>query len=127
MSLETQMTAEQRTPDELIAENQLICAKLLGWTPDDGGWIKQDGYMYGGCGTPSFTTWADAGLILDSFQQRGVGRTVWQENHPGEPNEMHRFFVSAQWERDGKVICVEGSTGPLAVRAAALAYIRSLP
>lgn len=56
-------------PDELTAENELICEKLLGWKVAEAGWIKQDGFMYGGCGTPSFTTWAEAGLILDRMSQ----------------------------------------------------------
>lgn len=104
---------EQRTPDELIAENKLICAKLLGWTPDDGGWIKSDGYMYGGCGTPSFTTWAEAGLILEALQKLTPMNLRWSHG-------AQYWFIDLDY--DGK----SDASGPLAIRAAAIAYIKAV-
>jgi hypothetical protein len=110
--LERHMT-EQRTPDELI------CEKLLGWKQADGGWIKQDGFMYGGCGTPAFTTWADAGLILEALKVRRPGLTL-----------EFRGYVSGDCEivnPGTELMYGYAKTWPLAIRAAALDYIRSLP
>ena len=67
-----------RTPDELTAENALICEKLLGWirhnypandspaweVPSKAGEFQPTIFV-----TPSFTTWAEAGLILDALQK----------------------------------------------------------
>jgi hypothetical protein len=110
---------EQRTPDELTAENELICEKLLGWTPclrriTDGAreWKTQESKYFL---TPSFTTWADAGLILDAL-----------------PKELEYIVgycdIEKQWYC-GQAVGADtyADTGPLAVRAAALEYIRSLP
>lgn len=73
----------QRTPEALStqAENELICEKLLGWkryVPDayegqDRRW-KRTITLPGITGdvkehTPSFTTWAEAGLILEALQK----------------------------------------------------------
>jgi hypothetical protein len=102
------------SPENLFEANEQICAKLLGWTPSDGGWLKNDGYMYGGCGTPSFTTWAEAGLILDALINLGIGVDVGNSGG-GWYCDIYSGLVPSE------------STGPLAVRAAALQYIRSLP
>ena len=95
------MTQEQRTPDELI------CEKLLGWKQADGGWLKQDGFMYAGCGTPSFTTWADAGLILDKLQSLSTAAAY------RALKMLDGAFYNCRLT-------------PAAIRAAALSYIRSL-
>jgi hypothetical protein len=92
-------------------ENELICEKLLGWKRADGGWIKPDGFMYAGCGTPTFTTWAEAGLILDALRARETTFGVY-------------------WDGDFCTCDILGmgsnaETLPLAVRAAALEYIRA--
>ncbi len=93
-------------------ENELICEKLLGWTAwqepgkalqwkqlfDDGrGWTIND--------TPSFTDWASAGLILD-----------WLMTNIGPELEHVRDEVAFSI-RHRKLT-------PLAVRSAALAYLR---
>ena len=70
----------QRSPDAMStqAENELICEKLLGWKPErrtvaglvhvawwDRGPGRSDTET-----TPSFSTWAEAGLILEALQAR---------------------------------------------------------
>lgn len=106
------MSNEILSPENMLAGNELICAKLLGWKLVYGGWIKSDGYMYSGCGTPTFTTWAGAGLIIEALAMLnafpdlnyGIDR-VWKCSVSND--RYHR-----------------GDTGPLAIRAAALEYIR---
>jgi hypothetical protein len=110
--------SELRTPDELTAENELICEKLLGWkkAPWFGGWAgnwdRPDGGMC--AGTPSFTTWAEAGLILDALNVRYDNAEV-------------RGELSMLWIAKAGEHAAAGDTGPIAIRAAALGYIRSLP
>lgn len=105
---------EQGSPDEMTTQNELICEELLHWKPTQRGWLKNDGYMYGGCGTPSFTTWAEAGLILDALAARGAEPTLEFNDdkwncYGGYPEES--FFYAY------------GEDGPVAIRAAALEYI----
>jgi hypothetical protein len=112
-------------------ENQFICEKLLGWhkvpplSPIPG--IEFVGWRHGSAreivNTPSFTTWADAGLILDALSAKNIrwhltrsvqfGIYIFSLDPIGSPG--------GQWEekRDRKAA--------LAIRSAALAYIRSLP
>lgn len=101
---------DSRTPDELATENALICEKLLGWhrpPPPPAGCYNTIDWSESRT-TPSFTTWADAGLILD-----------WLMGHIG-PN--------LEGIRDGLALNLRGRTlSPEKVRAAALEYIRSLP
>lgn len=121
------MNEEQRTPDELNPKQQaeLICKKLLG--------LQVLHLPYSGTKTcttwcdekykrfdfiDQFETWAEAGLILDALSSRSVDPTLEYSDgkwdcYGGDPFES---FIHAY--RD---------TGPLAIRAAALEYIRSLP
>jgi hypothetical protein len=116
--------SEQGTTKDLSTdqENELICEKLLGWKratsmlvakPD---FIWMDGHVRRK--TPRFTAWADAGLILEALAARKaypvVGRcaTVWTCTAHTKPR------------MDEATGCDE--SGPLAIRAAALEYIRSL-
>jgi hypothetical protein len=115
------MRSEQPTPDELTAENELICEKLLQWRllGRSGSsmtiWSLPNG-RDGRQGTPSFTTWADAGLILDALT---INRVVFDVYHHDED-----FMCSF----GGMPVTISSATtGPLAIRAAALEYIRSLP
>lgn len=109
---------EQRTPEDRVTQNEIICEKLLGWIkrPSDipgisfSGWAVPDGSDES---TPSFETWAEAGLILDAIYGEGGDITFatgvgdwWCEINEG-PQASHK-------------------TGPLAIRAAALEYIRRL-
>ena len=103
---------EQRTKDELTTENELICEELLHWKPTHRGWLKNDGYMYAGCGTPSFTTWAEAGLIFDALQAKYEDVSVTGE-------------VGGWVARAGSQSYF-GDTGPLAIRHAALDYIKAV-
>lgn len=114
----------QRTPDELTAENELICEKLLGWKLGGRGrfgakmWLDSpngdDGDQWHTVPTPSFTTWADAGLIVDSFQQ--------------EMAKIHPVSAIVAGKMLGRladaVYCAR--LNPAVIRAAALEYIRSL-
>lgn len=99
-------------------ENELICEKLLGWGRGDGGWIKLDGFMYGGCGTPSFDDWASAGLILDAWAKAGNEYDLACE-------EMGSYVATFRCPSKGHKLLIEGKTLPLAIRATALAYIRA--
>jgi hypothetical protein len=114
------------TTDE---ENELICLKLLGWRRRDpaecrGKWqIHPDRFYDMPNTTPIFTTWADAGLILDAL--RGKGMVV---HFFSEMNKFHveTFARDSESSRIG-LFDADASTGPLAIRSAALEYIRSLP
>jgi hypothetical protein len=114
---------EQRTPDELTAENELICTKLLGWTRCEGGPIDPcNGWAFPSEpfhveATPSFTTWADAGLILEALDDAGL---AWVLANGPEGDFECRVFNACDYH------CY-AETAPLAVRNAALVYIRSLP
>lgn len=108
----------QRTPDALStqAENELICEKLLGWirhnypandspaweVPSKAGEFQPTVFV-----TPSFTTWAEAGLILEALAAQ------WPKS-----KDMFRGL--------GGSMCLGGIT-PSEIRDAALEYIRSLP
>jgi hypothetical protein len=116
--------SELRTPDSLStqAENDLICEKLLGWTKEKC-FSQYDGRSMGFVwkrgerdypGWPSFTTWADAGLILDALTNK-YEEAIVTSTLPG------CWLATA-----GNHGC-SGDTGPLAIRAATLEYIRSLP
>jgi hypothetical protein len=105
------------------AENELIMA-WLGWTkhpdPELHGWWRPPS---GGTFMsqlhkefPTFTTWADAGLILEALRS----------------TEPTLEYVDGKWDCYGgdpfeSFYHAYADTGPLAIRAAALAYLRSLP
>lgn len=116
----TAMADEKRTP-----EDELICEQLLGWKRADGGWIKQDGFMYGGCGTPSFTRWAETGLILEAWTAAGNDYDI-------EGTVTADGVKIAARLRQTKGRCYIGDfsgyneTAPLAIRDAALEYITSM-
>lgn len=109
----------QVPPDELNAENALICEKLLGWTQSS---VK--GYWYpnqtqaGSVSTPKFTGWYHAGLILDALAKAGQ-----------RPDLGH--YADGEWHcminATDECETVMFTTGPLAIRDAALEYVRSLP
>lgn len=65
----------QRAPDLQLSrrQNELICEKLLRWQrrpsePKDLWYSPEDGKRIWG-DSPSFTNWAEAGLILDVLQK----------------------------------------------------------
>lgn len=107
------MSEQGSTKDLSIdQENELICTKLLGWqlmeTPlnQRDFWIDRNGMVVGD--VPTFSIWADAGLILDALQGselKPAGRACESLAHD----------------------LLDGLLTPLLVRAAALVYIRSLP
>jgi len=115
----------QPTPDELTAENELICEKLLRWQPVRAcrtrikEWLDtpygDDGAQWHTVVTPSFTAWAEAGLIMDALSEAGLKTVVGDKS------------VSGGWWCTADAICQLRNTGPLAIRATALKYIRSLP
>jgi hypothetical protein len=102
----------------------LICEKLLGLTKhcrdeDCLDWRTAAGKRY--WGTPSFTTWAEAGLILDALISAGVYVSV----HHGESGD--RWKAVFHWDRYESMTCKFAVNAPAAIRAAALDYVRSLP
>lgn len=110
--------ASQPAPDELNAENALICEKLLGWTQSSvkGYWYPSDKHA-GSVSTPTFTSWHHAGLLLEALAKAGQRPDVSHYND----GEWH-CMVNATDE------CVPTMfrTGPLAIRDAALAYIEAI-
>lgn len=101
-------------------ENELICEKLLGWKLAGRGsfgakmWLDNphgdDGAQWHTVPTPSFDTWADAGLILDEIQKRSY---------------------DAQGAADVLLalgdLVIGGLLTPAAIRASVLEYVRRLP
>lgn len=107
------MSTDDRSP-----ENELICEKLLGWVraPSCG---EQEWLVVENIDdvplqrtTPSFATWAEAGLILDALAAKKLGHYIDRLYEGG-----YRAFID-KVERD-----FIADTGPLAMRAAALAYV----
>ncbi len=90
-------------------ENERICELLLGWTESDI-WAAKDGFEL-----PTFTTWQEAGLILEAFQSRGEA--------PKLLYSRSRACWCCEWEMLSTT-WFTGQTGPQAVRAAALAYLQ---
>lgn len=104
------------------ADNEMICAKLLRWERAGTGesWgMKKSLWRAAGNelhGTPTFTDWASAGLIADALANLGVEVDILYV-----PDEKH-------WESANVDLSIDesGDTGPLSLRAMALAYIRSM-
>jgi hypothetical protein len=102
-------------------ENEQIMEKLLGWHKDQfGDWWRNDpeaiNWMADAKKLPTFTTWAEAGLILDAFAKAGfrrIGLVMDRES-------------CAVFERGREHIEGYGADLPAAIRAAALAYLETL-
>lgn len=102
-------------------ENELICERLLRWrklfpsSPLPGiefiGWRDNYGFDKP---TPAFTTWAEVGLVLEALSSRDCKSAVGDKS------------ISGGWWCTVGPICELRDTGPAAVRAAALEYIRSM-
>jgi len=99
-------------------ENELICERLLGWKTSSilGYWFPSQ-ERAGTVRTPSFTTWAEAGLILVEFNQRKLEVDICID--AGE------CWVTI-WNPKPRSTAKSADLPPL-IRAAALEYIRSLP
>lgn len=104
-------------------ENELICEKLLGWTritdprvslaSDQPRWHTPE--VAYAVPTPAFTTWNSVGLILEALAARGVYLHI--EGYPS--------YWSVRLENTrGRQVEEEAKTGPLALRSAALAYLK---
>ncbi len=98
-------------------ENELICEKLLGWERITSG--EATGFFFPSpsaiaCDAPSFTDWASAGLILEALDNEGL---AWTFGNGPEGDFECRVSNACD-------IHIYAETGPLAVRAAALAYLR---
>ena len=109
---------EQRTPDELSRENELICHLLLGWevlpgisTFGEKRWNDKTALGDVWPTTPKFTTWADAGLILEALQSKMGGGS----------------YNSAAWDQLRKIghLVSIAKLSPADIRAAGLAFIKS--
>lgn len=131
------MSEQQLTPDELSTqpENLLICEKLLGWVPckhpDCVGWFHHDGKPCL-CGpgqqphkrtkdAPYFATWAEAGLILDALAARGFSYDL---SHTQTESGLMQFGVIVWFP--GKRYTVDADSLLVAIRAAALEYIKAV-
>lgn len=114
---------EQRTPDELTAENELICERLLEWTknPSSVPGIGFSGWQSDDRSTPSFTTWAEAGLILDALTARRDHGWCLGDAEPAR--NVRCFSMGIHGYKFNAI----RQTGPEAIRAAALYFIRNLP
>jgi len=111
-------------------ENELICEKLLGWEKVKYGDEAYDEFQplfYPRRGDnctnrlPTFTDWASAGMILEALA-RDAGK------YPSAfPYAAAIGFdpTKRDWSAGAGSKSAEASTGPLAIRAAALEYIRS--
>lgn len=112
----TQVPPEEQVALQHHAEDVLIVEKLLGWKragdPDVPLWLKpatetrREEQWY----TPSFTTWAEAGLILEAL------------GHELELTKIHP--CGGRWAFSIGAMTRFDTSGPLAIRAAALEYIR---
>lgn len=98
------------------AENELIAQRLLGWKPFSHPetwkrWIDANGATFD---DPTFTTWHEAGLILEAlFAQSGVAA------------------IRVRGELANLLTLIKLPSGkcqftPLAIRTVALSYLRSL-
>lgn len=114
--------SELRTPEALStqAENELICEKLLGWTSDSlvkgrkWPWLDRHGNRR--VVTPTFADWASAGLILEALDDDGLAWIL--ANGPDGDYE----FRAVPHAMPDRVFYAE--TGPLAIRRAAIEYIK---
>lgn len=100
-----------------VYESYLICEKLLGWhkcLPDSKGWRNSFDWEESE-DTPDFSSWGQAGLILDALQTKGVITSI-QFTTAG-------YCAIDSVSSDPPAI----ENIPLAIRTAALKYIRSLP
>lgn len=107
----------------IAEENELICERLLGWKRDEtygcwrdanGLWLEQYGsYDDENPIQPALSTWAEAGLIIDALDAR-------------EPEVILRKFRVNDVNWTARIRNAEGfgNTGPLAIRACALEYIK---
>lgn len=117
---------EQGSPDALSSENALICEKLLGLTkhcaaascPD---WRTADGKRF--WSNPTFDNWSDAGLILDALREKAL--VTMTQLRDGVPQRC-TIVTGIEFGNEG-IHKGFGGTSPLAIRAAAIEYIRSLP
>jgi hypothetical protein len=116
--------SEHRTPDTLStqAENEIICEKLLGWkrvsstATRSAYWREPSGGER--LNTPTFTSWAEAGLILEALRARGLVCEL-------QAREKEYWFGICWPISDNYVYDCREDTGPLAIRTAALVFIRS--
>lgn len=118
------------SPDELSRENELICEKLLGWkciTPDamTKTWSDADHDDARLHPTPTFTTWAEAGLILDAMVANGCDWDI-ESTHTDEGVKatVRVFFPLPNSASVRKCECLGEPFH--AIRAAALAYIKAV-
>ena len=117
-------------------ENEAICLRLLGWIKVANATQEKPAVWHekltattgrGGMYTPTFTDWAEAGLILDTLflsDETVVEYTFIPIDRAGC---MSGFRIRISDLRDPfNPINAKGATGPLAIRSAALEYIRSM-
>lgn len=109
-------------------ENELICSKLLGWKrvgymPDKSfSWLVAPELIQRD--TPSFTIWAEAGLILDALTKVDPTNRIGWSLGNAEPAKGVRCFGMGI---NGYKYAATRDTGPQAIRDAALLYLRPAP
>jgi hypothetical protein len=94
-------------------ENALICARLLGWKQLDFELFDVDGTVNGRRIAPKFTTWAEAGLILEALQKLTPMTLRWSHG-------AQYWFIDLDYHGKSAI------SGPLAIRATALEYIKAV-
>lgn len=110
------MSEQGTTKDLSMQADEQICEKLLGWKRADGGWIKQDGFMYGGCGTPDFTKPDGGELIVQALIARRL--CIKMEYKPWGLAWEVRILTQEQALAGGS-----GNTWQEALRAAMYRYL----
>ncbi len=113
-------------------ENELICEKLLGWKLAGRSsfgakmWLNNpygdDGAQWQTVPTPSFDTWADAGLMASALRARGIAFDIHSTGDGGwlvrpAQKDSDRLGYLRLGDHMAKEL-------PDAIRAAALEYIR---
>jgi hypothetical protein len=108
-------------------ENELICLKLLGWErsnidePGYGRRWRADPLLAFSEITPLFNDWPGAGVILEALA-REAGKYPSAFPYAAAVGFDPR---KRDWSAGAGSKSAEAATGPLAIRAAALEYIRA--
>lgn len=105
----------EATPEEFGIENEAICETLLRWKRSSilGYWFPSHEHA-GTVRTPSFATWAEAGLILEALQKKGTRTELLDWGNCWECRIIGNYGIGLY------------DTGPLAIRAAALEYLKAV-
>lgn len=102
------------------AENELICRLLFGWElHGDEWWGAGQLQCYVG-DTPTFEDWSSAGLVLEALNR--LSDVGWVLGNADPRLGVRCFSMGINGYKHAAI----RDTGPRAIRAAALAYLRTL-